>query len=149
MQSRIESGYLLKIRQDLVLNVSFAWFLTESQVIEIKLPSSVADSKFAAILNFGNKLQIELIKTRKHWILRQADVLFRPDFSRWDYSKFELLAELNKIILDSVHLDQDCRINDIIDRYIQVLNKPELNLPIKEAAVQFKNELLRRLGFSD
>jgi hypothetical protein len=70
MQIRQISGLLLGIFDDEILRVSYAKILTNNKLESIRLPTNVANYKYKHLLQPNHKLELELIKTRKNWILK-------------------------------------------------------------------------------
>lgn len=145
-QAKQIKGYLLKVREDLLLNTAFAEILTDTTYLEVKLPTKIENYKYKSFLNFGNLLSFDLVKTRKHWVVTHIECYEKLNFNTWNYHKFEVLVQINKILLQNLHLDQECL---ILDWVRQILNKidieDELNSQVFEA--DFRHDLETRLGF--
>ncbi len=141
-------GYILKIREDLIINSAFAQILTDQTLIEVKLPTKVENYRYRSVLNFGNLLALDLVKTRKHWIVTHIECHHKPDFSRWNYSKFENLSLMNQFLVDNLHLDQDCSILECVHSYILVLEQTSLDGDINHLMLSFQDRIQAQLGFS-
>jgi len=141
-------GYILRIREDFLLNTAFVEVLTHNNFIEVKLPTKVENYKYKPFLNFGNLILFDLVKTRKHWIVTHLDYLHKLHFQDWAYIKFETLSELNKILLKNLHIDQGCKVLDTLKLYLERLDDLTLKEDPKNFLIEFESKILSDLGFN-
>jgi len=141
-------GYILKIREDLIINSAFAQVLTDQTLIEVKLPTKVENYRYRSVLNFGHLLAFDLVKTRKHWIVTHIECRAKPELSQWNYFKFENLILMNQFLIENLHLDQDCHILDSVGSYISDLNQASIEGDTQNLTQFFQNQIQAKLGFS-
>jgi hypothetical protein len=142
-------GYLLKIREDFLHDSAFAEILTDQTYLEVKLPTKLENYKYKPFLHFGNLLTFDLVKTRKHWIVTHIEYYEKLNYTGWSYEKFEAIADLNKLLVLSLHLDQECQILDWLREYLRLL-RFESGIEIFKKSIyvnNFLNELDIKLGF--
>ena len=70
MQHLEVQGIPLKISGDQIMRVGYLSFLTKDSVMSIKLPTNVENYRLAHLLQPNYLLDIELVKTKKNWILK-------------------------------------------------------------------------------
>ena len=99
------------------------------------------------MLNFGNLLSFDLVKTRKHWVVTHIECYEKLNYPSWSYLKFEILSQMNKILLQNLHLDQECQIFDWLRDELNKLNNFQNSLDQKIFQEQFLRNLEIRLGF--
>ena len=141
-------GFVLKIREDLIINSAFAQILTPHSLIEVKLPTKVENYRYRSVLNFGHVLALDLVKTRKHWIVTHIECKSKLDLSSWSYIKFEILTQMNSFLLQNLHLDQDCHIADVIQEFLQNLDTADSAIDLKELLLYSQNHIEHKLGFA-
>jgi hypothetical protein len=85
MEIREISGLFVSVYTDDMMPYSYVRILTDSTLLTVKLPSRFRDSKFAHYCTPYNILTLEIIKTRKNWIVRDITVnrtiVEKPTFS--------------------------------------------------------------------
>ena len=145
-ESKIITGYFLTKREDLLINACFCTILAQNQYLEIKLATKFEDSRFRNWLHFGNLLEFELKKTRKHWILVGLELKYRLEVESWPYFRFETLAEMDKILTKHLHLDQDCTILKLVYQKLYVLSKLD-SIKVKAFLEKFEQDLMQEMGF--
>ena len=146
-ESKQIKGYILKVREDFILNSALAEILTDSTLFEVKLPAKLENYKYKSMLNFGNLLSFDLVKTRKHWVVTHIECYEKLNYPSWSYLKFEILSQMNKILLQNLHLDQECQIFDWLRDELNKLNNFQDSLDQKIFLDQFLRNLEIRLGF--
>jgi hypothetical protein len=145
MQQRLEVGYFITKREDLLINACFCKLLGQDSLIEFKLPSKFENSRYKNILQFGNLLEFELIKTRKHWILVNLELKNKLNFSQWSYFKYEILSNMVQVIIKNLHPDQECHVLEIVTRNIQKLDFETTQN--KNFIINFEQDFMQALGF--
>lgn len=141
MQLRIEKIILLSVYSDRLTNLTFAKVLTESRVETVKLPTVVENYRLGHLLQPNYVLEVELLKTRKNWILKH--ILSHQNFCQLtkytDHLKFaQLMALLNQYTRDG----QDVDLLSYLVGYFEHSAIANLDL------VEFESKLLERLGFA-
>ncbi len=99
------------------------------------------------MLNFGNLLTFDLVKTRKHWIVTHIECYEKLDYSAWSYLKFEVLVQMNKLLLQNLHLDQECQILDWLRDELYSLNTSKTDFDQQNFLADFLLKLEVKLGF--
>jgi hypothetical protein len=125
---------------DEILKLSYLRVLTKDHIESIKLPTSVSNYRHNHQLNPRYLLKIELIKTRKNWILKsiiEHIELLKPD----NYQGLLKLGEMTQILLKHTHTDQEVHILDFIEDTISKGDISTLNL------AEFEKKLEGKLGF--
>lgn len=95
MEFRTITGLVLATSVDEVWNITFAKILTEDGLETIKIPSLIKDFKQGHIIKPDNLLQIEIVKTKKNWIIKNINRSHRwcEPASFNDYLKLSRLLE--------------------------------------------------------
>lgn len=146
-ESKQIKGYILKVREDFILNSALAEILTDSTLFEIKLPAKLENYKYKSLLNFGNLLSFDLVKTRKHWVVTHIECYEKLRYSTWSYLKFEMLIHMNKALLQNLHIDQECQIFEWLRNELNKLDCLSDHFDQKLFQEEFLTNLEIRLGF--
>ena len=130
----------ISIYSDEILNFSYVKVLSEERFETIKLPLKISRYKFQHLLKPINILEVEIVKTRKNWILQNilcSESLFR--FKNYvDYTK---VPEIQKILLNYF---QDGLETDLLNELKKLLDKNELSdINIKN----FEEFVQKNMGF--
>lgn len=138
MELREIRGVVLKCYSDELFKFTYIKFLTENTLESIKIPTQIENFKLNHVLNPNFLLQIEVIKTRKNWILKNVLEYQRISEPK-KYVEFIKQSEISKITLNHTHEDQEI---DILSYFIQTVQKIDtVDLKI------YETELLSKLGF--
>jgi hypothetical protein len=103
---------------DEVLKLSYLKILTESKFETIKLPTYLAQYRYQHLMTPTNVLYVELIKTKKNWILKnilETKKILETD-SYVDYLKF---AEVVNIVLKYFQVDME---TSLLKVFIEIFN---------------------------
>jgi hypothetical protein len=146
-ESKQVKGYFLRVREDFILNSALGEILTDKTLLEVKLPAKLENYKYRSMLNFGNLLTFDLVKTRKHWIVTHIECYEKLDYSAWSYLKFEVLVQMNKLLLQNLHLDQECQILDWLRDELYSLNTSKTDFDQQNFLADFLLKLEVKLGF--
>ena len=101
MEFRSITGLVLETSIDEVWNITFAKVLTEEGLETLKIPSLLKDFKYGHLMKPNNLMQIEIVKTKKNWIIKNINRTYawcQPNTFN-DYLKLtNLLGFLSKSI---------------------------------------------------
>ena len=93
MEIRQISGIFIDIYHDSILGLSYGKILTESTLESIRFPTLLDNYKYKYLIEPNQLLQLEVLKTKKNWILRSinhSQVVYQPK----DYQDFVVLSDL-------------------------------------------------------
>ena len=139
MEQRIIKSLILKNYTDQVQKYTFLKVLTEETVEIVKLSTSL-ESKSKNIFSPSGVYTMELVKTRKNWIVKsilKSEKLCIPQ----NFIDFLLLAELIKLIEESLKVEESTTCLSFILEYFQ-------NNPIENCNLQgFNKNLQTYLGY--
>lgn len=76
MEFRTITGLLLETSVDEVWNITFAKVLTEDGLETLKIPSLLKNFKHGHTMKPNNLIQIEVIKSKKNWIIKDINRSF-------------------------------------------------------------------------
>jgi len=140
MERREVNGLVLSVFSDSVLKVAYVRILTSTHIEVLKINGSLESSPYAHLLNPQYIINVEAIKTRKNWILK--DVVSYERLVHVDtYHKVLKLTELVTILKEFVTDDQEVVILDWVKN---VFCNPQLESVSTDG---FKKELIMRLNF--
>jgi hypothetical protein len=132
------TGIILDTFQDTMIKTSYIKVLTTDKIESIRLPSSLENYKYKYLLQPNYLLELELVKTRKNWILK--DILSHESFytpvTFEDYLSF---GQLSKSIKENTRDQQQTDILGFVIEYFRVF--PKLNIQ------HFELRLQQALGF--
>jgi hypothetical protein len=133
MEFREDIAIPLRVWQDELMGVSFIDVLGKEEIYSVKLPSTIEKYKLGHLINPMYLLDIELVKTRKNWVLKHVTVrkqLTHPH----TYEEHTKLAEMIKTIVKLSYTDQ---VSDLQQLVIKVLEEPlsSISLSDFEAAI--------------
>jgi hypothetical protein len=138
MEFREIKGIVLRTYSDELFKFTYIKFLTESTLESIKIPTQIDSFKMNHVLNPNFLLHIEVVKTRKNWILKNILEYTRiSDPKR--YIDFIKQSELAKLTLAYLQEEQEANILELVIESVQ--NIETLNLK------EYEKKLLTRLGF--
>jgi hypothetical protein len=138
MELREIWGIPLKIFTDEVLKFSYVRILTNSSLESVKISSEISTFKFSYILNPSYLVKMELVKTRKNWILKNV-LEFKHISSPQVYTDYLKQAEISKLLIKNIHEDQEVAVLDFVSTSLENINKLDL--------VEFEKTLMQKLGF--
>jgi hypothetical protein len=139
MEFREETAIALNHYNDEIFKVSYLRILTSTKIESVKLPTVIDNYKFSHLLNPNYLLGLELIKTKKNWVLRNissSDRISQPT----SYLDFLRQSEIIKLVLEHIREDQEI---EILGWLVYILGTKLDTLDM----AKFESELLRRLGF--
>lgn len=123
------------------MGITYLKILTEQQVETIKLPRSIHEFKYRHQLKANSLLQLELIKTRKNWIL--VRIISSIDFLTPDsYRDYLNLAECLKLVSANLKENQQTDTLEWLKGYF-ASNWPNFNIQL------FTHSFSKHLGFGE
>jgi hypothetical protein len=133
MEFKEDSVIPLRVWQDEMMGVSFVDVLGTTDIYSIKIPSTIDKYKHGHLINPMYLLDIELVKTRKNWVLKNISVreqLAHPH----SYEEHIKLAEMIKTLIKLSYTDQ---VSDLQQLVIRFLTAPlnSISLSDFEAAI--------------
>lgn len=138
MELREIKGIVLRTYSDELFKFTYIKFLTDSTLENIKIPTQIDNFKLNHVLNPNFLLEIEIIKTRKNWILKNILEYTRIcDPKR--YIDFIKQSEMAKLTLANIEEEQEVEILNFVIESIKNIE----SLDLKE----YEKKLLTRLGF--
>lgn len=75
MEIREITGLFVSVYTDDLMPFSYIKILTDTTLESVKLPSRFRDSKFAHYCSPYNLIKLEIIRTRKNWIVRDIAIV--------------------------------------------------------------------------
>ncbi len=121
MQIRQINGLLLGIFDDEILKVSYAKILTNDKVESVRLPTNIANYKYKHLLQPNYKLDLELIKTRKNWILKSIlgySELYRPNNFQEHLKYCQLITKVKENLIE----EQETNALDFLEKHLCGIN---------------------------
>lgn len=141
MEIQQVQALVLDIYTDEVLNLCYLKVLTRKKYESLKLPTSWHKYKFNYLIRPNYLLDLEIIKTRKNWIIK--DILgFEPFLEPKIYQDFLKLRQIQKILISYLYEGQEVEIFDWLKNFLFTTSFRKLNL------LHFENELKQKLGFA-
>jgi hypothetical protein len=138
MELREIWGIPLKIFTDEVLKFSYVRVLTADSLESVKISSEISTFKFAYILNPSYLVKMELVKTRKNWILKNV-LEFKHISEPKVYTDYLKQAEISKLIIKNIHEEQEVAVLPFVTNSLENISNLDL--------VEFEKSLLSELGF--
>jgi hypothetical protein len=138
MEFREIKGVVLRCYSDELFKFTYIRFLSENTLESIKIPTQLENFKLNHILNPNFLLHIEIIKTRKNWILKNI-IEYTRIGEPVKYIDFIKQSEMTKLTLENIQEDQEV---NVLDFFIHSVQNIDL-LDLKE----YEKNLLTRLGF--
>jgi hypothetical protein len=139
MEIRQIQGLTLKIYTDTMAGFSYLTFLSNERLEKIRLPVEFSKFKQNYLLTSNYLLDIEIIKTKKNWVLK--DIFKSQEILRLQaWSDFLKHSEQTNILLEFLREEQEVDILPWLKQFWS--QKAELD------SIIFKKELEIRLGFA-
>ena len=143
MEIRQISGIFIDTYHDSILGLSYGKILTESTLESIRFPTLLDNYKYKYLIEPNQLLQLEVIKTKKNWILRsinQSQVIYQPK----DYQDFVVFCEAIKFLKSNIMEQQSTSaLSSIISYFESVnINNSKINLLV------FEKTISQSLGFA-
>lgn len=138
MELREIKGIVLRTYSDELFKFTYIKFLTDSTLENIKIPTQIDNFKLNHVLSPNFLLEIEIVKTRKNWILKNILEYTRIcDPKR--YIDFIKQSEMAKLTLANIEEEQEVEILDFVIESIKNIESLDLK--------DYEKKLLTRLGF--
>lgn len=139
MEIRQISGIFISHFDDSVLRLTYGKMLTFDTLESIKFPTLLENYKYKHFIRPNYLLNIEIIKTRKNWILK--DIISHQEiYKPHQFSDFTDLCELIKLLKENIKEEQKTDALELTVGYLQKVNK--IKIP------EFETLLSRSLGFA-
>jgi hypothetical protein len=139
MEIREITGMFVSVFTDDIMPYSYIRILTDSTVETVKLPSRFNDSKFRHYFSPYNILVLELIKTRKNWIVKdisvQESIVTNPSFDH-----ILKHSQMLKLVSENVTEGQDIA---ILDWFIAQIKEAGVEINLEN----FKKDLHQKINF--
>jgi hypothetical protein len=132
---------VLKKYNDSLLNTTFLKVLSQDSVLTIRLPTRLENYKLAHLINPSLLLGVELVKTKKNWVLKNI-TSSQPYLELQSYVCHTNLSKILQHVEKFTREDQDVILQDFLMNYV---NKNPLKIL---DITHFESELLFALGFS-
>ena len=142
MEIRQISGIFIDTYHDSILGLSYGKILTESTLESIRFPTLLDNYKYKYLIEPNQLLQLEVIKTKKNWILRSinhSQVVYQPK----DYQDFLVFCEAIKFLKSNIMEQQSTSALSCITSYFESvnINNSKINL------LAFEKIISQSLGF--
>ena len=130
----------LQTYTDEVFGVTYVRVISQTHYESLKIGTTLEKFKSRHVLSPKYLLHVEVIKTRKNWILKNV-LSYREVMQMENYPDYLKQAELVKIIQKHLYENEPVTVLKWLTRYL-------LTHPVKEIEVaKFEEELMRELGF--
>ncbi len=140
MEKQNIQGIPLKIFSDKLMKVSYVSFLTNDTLLSAKLPTIINNYKLGHFIQPNYLLDIELIKTRKNWIVRGIHK-YEKIAELKDYKDYTTHSKIINLIYKYIKEDQGVNIMNFIIKTLQVKKISKIDTKL------FESRLLKELGF--
>jgi hypothetical protein len=117
MEIRQVTGIFISFFHDSILGISYGKFLTGDTLESIKLPALLDNYKYKHIISPNNLLTIELVKTKKNWILKTV-LEHRTIFLPKCYSDFTQISEIVNLLGKNILEEQKTNALELYVRYL-------------------------------
>lgn len=141
MESKILSGIPIKSYNDEILKITFINLITKDNCVKIKLPTSLENYRYSYLINPCNILTCDLVKTKKHWVLRQiinTKTLCQPK----NFNEFLQVSEIGKKLKEKLWEGQEVEILELVENFFLDQNWSILGVQ------NFEKKLDKKLGFA-
>lgn len=132
-------GVFVSAFSDDIMGLAFIKILTFTHVEVVKVPSRLVDSKFYHYFTPYKLLSIEVVKTRKHWIVRDVSVIQTivsdPSFDMI-IRHTQMLKSLSERIIEGQEID-------VLDWFLSEIKGQKRGISTEE----FDKELEYKLSF--
>jgi hypothetical protein len=140
MEIKQISGIFISHFNDTLMNLTYSKILTKDTLEAVRFPTLLENYKYRNLIQPNYIVTIELVKTRKNWIVRSVlshKVIYQPD----DFSQYLSLCEIIKTLSDNIREEQKTDALEFVVGYLSKVKKIDLK--------EFDNLLQKVLGFSD
>lgn len=130
----------LKTHTDEVFKVTYVKVIGDEVVESLKIPTSLDKFKSRHILNPQHLIHVEVIKTRKNWIIKNV-LSYKKILELPTYNDYLIQAALVNIILKHIHEDEP---TDLLQFLVQKFNSQKIS---EIDQTQFESEVMSHLGY--
>jgi hypothetical protein len=138
MELREIKGIVLSVYSDELFKFTYIKFLTNTTLESIKIPTQIENFKLSHVLNPNFLLHIEIIKTRKNWILKNI-LEYTRICEPQKYIDYIKQSEIAKLTLANIHEEQEANILSFVTESVKNIHILDLKL--------YEQRLLTQLGF--
>lgn len=139
MEVREITGLFVSVFSDDMMPCSYVRILTHHTLETVKLSARFRESKFAHYLSPYNILQVELIKTRKNWIVRDIVLIDRIVDSP-SFNHILKHSQMLKLLSDNVTEGQEV---SILNWFVSQIKGANAEIGMDE----FQKDLHHQLNF--
>lgn len=139
MEVREIKGIFVSVFSDDLMPFSYIRILTDSTVETVKLSARFSDSKFRHYFSPYNILSMEVVKTRKNWIVRDISVV-ECIMSNPSFDHILKHSQMLKLVSENVTEGQEI---SILDWFISQIKGAGAEISMDN----FKKDLHQKLNF--
>lgn len=140
MEIKEITGIPLQIFTDEIFNVSYLRFLTTEKLKVIKLPTNIQNYKLRHLINSNHLLDVELVKTKKNWILKSINS-HKKLCQLEEYNDYLKHSEITNLLIKYIKEEQHVDILEFLIHSFE--NKFE-----SHTLAEFESLILSKLGFA-
>jgi len=139
MEIREIQGLFISVFTDDMMPFSYIRILTYSTLETVKLPSRFCDSKFSHYFSPYNILSLEIIKTKKNWIVKDVSIVDKV-VENPQFSHILKHSQMLKLLSDNVTEGQNV---EVLDWFVSQLQEATAEIEI----ASFQKQLEQKLNF--
>ena len=140
MEVKQITGIFIDYFHDTVMGLSYGKILTFETLLSIRFPTLLENYKYKHLIQPTNLLTIEVVKTRKNWILKSVishKVIYIPKQFQ-DYIAF---SEIINVLKDNLRENQDTVALQVMIEYLKQIDIENIS------PFDFQKILYKCLGF--
>ncbi len=141
METRNLKAIVVSCYTDDLINVTYLKILTEVAVESIKLPTALSNYRLQHLLRPNFILDIEVVKTRKNWILKGI-LHYQPFCHPKTYQCYLKLAEVFLLVNKFCYEGQQVDLLSFLVNKLSLIDLETLDINL------FELSLLQKLGFA-
>jgi hypothetical protein len=138
MQIRIIKGVFINFYHDAILGLTYGKILTEESLESVRFPTLLENYKYKHLVEPNCFVEIEVIKTRKNWIVKEI-ISSRSIYQPRDFQDYMDMCEVIKLTRENIIDEQQTNFLSYFVNYFQNIPKIEVR--------QFDNLLQTQMGF--
>jgi len=142
METRTIIGLPIWIFTDSIMKISFVNILTSTHIEVVKIAKHIDEYKHADLLKGVHIIEIDIIKTKKNWILKDI-VQTQKLFQLQKYDDFMKHRDIMHMLKAYTTQEQEVTVLPFLIQ--KIAHHPLSSLNMKD----FESELLGKLGFAD
>jgi hypothetical protein len=138
MQIRTIKGVFINFYHDSILGLTYGKILTEESLESVRFPTLLENYKYKHLVEPNCFVEIEIIKTRKNWIVKEI-ITSHPIYQPRDFQDYMDMCEVIKLTRENIIDEQQTNFLGHFVNYFQNIPKIEVR--------QFDNLLQTQMGF--